>query len=56
MTDKRFPGNPTEAYRSRAPLRVVGEVVHWQGHPPEAVQAMRAAALRLADGGAGIID
>lgn len=56
LTDRRFPGNPTEACWSRAPLRVVHEVVRWQGHPPEAVQAMRAAALRLADGGAAIID
>jgi hypothetical protein len=26
LTDKRFPGNPTRSYRSRDPLRVVGEV------------------------------
>ena len=35
LTDKRFPGNPTESYRSRAPLRVVGEVAAWEPHPPE---------------------
>lgn len=41
LTDKRFPGNPTLSYRSREPLRVVGELVDWVGHPPEQLQAMR---------------
>jgi len=40
VTDKRFPGNPTRSYRTRDPLRVVGEVHDWEGHPPEAVRAM----------------
>ncbi len=31
VTNKKFPGNPTQSYRSRHPLRVVGEVVSWQG-------------------------
>ena len=26
LTDQRFPGNPTRSYRTREPLRVVGEV------------------------------
>src|SRR5690242_11566994 len=25
LTDKKFPGNPTLSYRSRDPLRVIGE-------------------------------
>jgi rifampin ADP-ribosylating transferase len=41
VTDKRFPGNPTQSYRSRAPLRVVGELTDWVGHSPEQLQAMR---------------
>lgn len=40
LTDTRFPGNPTRSYRTRQPLRVVGEVLDWQGHPPEVVQQM----------------
>ena len=40
LTDKRFAGNLTKSYRSRAPLRVVGEVTDWQGHSPEEIQAM----------------
>ena len=41
VTDKRFPGNPTQSFRSREPLRVVGELVGWVGHSPEKLQAMR---------------
>ena len=41
LTDKRFPGNPTKSYRSREPLRVVGELEDWIGHPPEQLQRMR---------------
>lgn len=41
LTDKRFPGNPTRSYRSREPLRVLGEVTDWVGHPPELVERMR---------------
>jgi len=41
VTDKKFPGNPTRSYRTRAPLRVVGEVAEWEAHPPEQLQAMR---------------
>ena len=43
VTDKRFPGNPTQSFRSREPLRVVGEVVDWVGHSPEKLEGMRAA-------------
>lgn len=41
LTDQRFPGNVTRSYRTRDPLRVVAEVVHWQGHPPEVLLHMR---------------
>ena len=41
LTDKKFPGNPTRSYRSREPLRVVGEVERWEGHSPEALASMR---------------
>jgi hypothetical protein len=41
LTDKRFPGNPTRSYRTREPLRVVGEVADWEPHDPEELQAMR---------------
>ena len=41
VTDKKFPGNPTRSYRSRSPLRVVGEVLDWARQTPEALQAWR---------------
>lgn len=41
LTDKRFPGNPTRSYRTRDPVRVVGEIVDWVGHAPEKLKAMR---------------
>ncbi len=41
LTNKRFPGNPTKSYRTRAALRVVGEVAEWTGHSPERLKEMR---------------
>jgi nicotinamidase/pyrazinamidase len=41
LTDKKFPGNPTRSYRTREPLRIVGEVKDWEGHSPEVLAKMR---------------
>ncbi|ORA08730.1 NAD(+)--rifampin ADP-ribosyltransferase [Mycobacterium asiaticum] len=41
VTDKKFPGNPTRSYRTRQPVRIVGELTDWVGHSPEQLQAMR---------------
>jgi rifampin ADP-ribosylating transferase len=41
VTDKKFPGNPTQSFRSRHPVRVVDEVRDWIGHSPAALDAMR---------------
>jgi len=30
LTDKKFPGNPTKSYRSKDPLRVVGELIEYE--------------------------
>jgi hypothetical protein len=56
LTDKKFPGNPTRSYRSRHPLRVTGEVTNWQGHSPEALQAMKDNLERLTRLGVEPID
>ena len=57
LTDKKFPGNPTQSFRSREPVRVVGELVDWVGHSPEKLDAMRAALGALQeDGAAQIVD
>ena len=41
VTDKKFPGNPTRSYRSRQPLRVIGEVTEWTRLTPEELQSWR---------------
>jgi hypothetical protein len=56
LTGKKFPGNPTLSYRSRDPLRVVGEVTKWHGHLPDQLRQMREGLGRLKAGGAEIID
>lgn len=56
LTDKKFPGNPTRSYRTRAPLRVLGELTAWQGHPPAQVQAMKDGLARLAAQGITAIE
>ncbi|MFB7511757.1 MULTISPECIES: NAD(+)--rifampin ADP-ribosyltransferase [unclassified Streptomyces] len=41
VTDKKLPGNPTRSYRTREPLRIVGEVTDWTRLTPEARQEWR---------------
>jgi hypothetical protein len=47
LTDKKFRGNPTKSFRSREPLRLIGEVTDWRGHSPEALKAMEDGVERL---------
>ena len=56
LTDKKFPGNPTKSYRSREPLRVIGEVAEWQGHAPERLTEMKENLERLKAQGIEAID
>ena len=57
LTDKKFPGNMTASYRSLDPLRIIGEVEDWVGHPPEQLQQMRDNIARMkAEGTATIIE
>jgi len=56
LTDKKFPGNPTKSYRTRDPLRVVGEVTDWTGHTPEQLQTMRDHVALLAAQGVEAIE
>ena len=55
LTDKKFPGNPTLSYRSRDPLRVIGEVTNWQGHTIEQLKQMKDGLARLEAAGTNII-
>ena len=41
VTDKKFPGNPTRSYRSREPLRIVGEVTDWNRPSPAELEVWR---------------
>lgn len=56
VTNKRFPGNITQSYRTRFPLRVVGELDDWQPHPPEVLQAMLDNLARLREQGLDVIE
>jgi rifampin ADP-ribosylating transferase len=56
LTNKKFAGNPTKSYRTRHPLRVVGEVTDWEGHPPEQVQAMKDRVAQFAAQGVEAIE
>jgi hypothetical protein len=47
LTNAKFRGNPTKSYRSRQPLRVLGELTGWKGHAPEAIEAMKEGLRRL---------
>lgn len=41
VTDKKFPGNPTRSFRSRAPLKIVGEITDWVKLTPKELQKWR---------------
>ena len=41
LTDKKFPGNRTRSYRTRFPLKVVGEIDKWEGHSEEVLKSMK---------------
>jgi rifampin ADP-ribosylating transferase len=56
VTDKRFPGNPTESYRTRHALRVVGEVEDWAGHEPEVLKGMLDRLATLREQGLDVIE
>jgi rifampin ADP-ribosylating transferase len=55
VTDKKFPGNPTQSFRSREPVKIVGELEDWVGHTPEQLQAMRDGLATLQREGRAVI-
>ena len=56
VTDKKFPGNPTQSYRTRHPMVVVRELDDWTPHTPEALQAMLEGLERLRAQGLDVIE
>ncbi len=55
VTDKKLPGNPTRSYRTRQPVRIVGELADWTGHTDEQLQRMNASLADLRRRGAAVI-
>ncbi|WP_394341111.1 NAD(+)--rifampin ADP-ribosyltransferase [Pararcticibacter amylolyticus] len=41
VTNKKFPGNTTRSYRTKHPLKIIGEVTDWQRQTPEQLQQWR---------------
>jgi rifampin ADP-ribosylating transferase len=41
VTDKKFPGNPTRSYRSKLPLKVIGELSSWEQYDADFIQNLR---------------
>lgn len=41
VTNRKFPGNPTRSYRSRSPLKVIGELESWESHEPAFIENLR---------------
>lgn len=56
LTNKRFPGNPTKSYRSCDPLKIVGAIENWEGHPAELLQQMLESLENLKRHGLSIIE
>lgn len=56
LTNQKFPGNPTNSFRSKEPLYVVGEVNNWVGHTEEEIRARKEGIAQLMKSGAKIIE
>jgi rifampin ADP-ribosyltransferase len=56
VTNKKFPGNPTASYRTRQPLRIVGDVEGWKGHEPAVLKTMLDRLALLREQGRDVIE
>ena len=56
VTNKRFPGNPTQSYRTRHPLRVLAELDSWERHDPEVLKEMLDHLAMLREQGLDVIE
>ena len=41
VTDKKFPGNPTRSYRSKFPLKIIGELENWEPYDLDFIQQLK---------------
>jgi rifampin ADP-ribosylating transferase len=55
VTNKKLPGNPTRSYRTKAPVKIVGELTDWVGHSPEQLHAMQEVLADLRSRGLAVI-
>lgn len=56
VTDKKFPGNPTRSYRSKDPLKIIGELTDWVRLTPEEITAWRERLANIRTSGGEIIN
>ena len=56
VTDKKFPGNPSQSYRSTAPLTVLEEVTEWTRLEPAEVEMWRERLAAMQESRAEIIN
>lgn len=56
VTNKRFPGNVTQSYRTRHPLVVLERLHTWNGHSAEAINGMLDSMARLREQGLDVIE
>ena len=56
VTNKRFPGNITQSYRTRHPMRVLGELDTWEGHAPDVLKGMLDRLALLREQGLDVIE
>lgn len=56
VTNQKFPGNPTQSYRSRHSLRVTRQIDSWQGHDRETLDKMLNSLRLLREQGRDVIE
>ncbi len=56
VTNKRFRGNPTKSYRSRHPLRIIGELHDWEAPGADIVNGMIERLATLREQGLDVIE
>ncbi|HLO61282.1 MAG TPA: NAD(+)--rifampin ADP-ribosyltransferase [Bacteroidales bacterium] len=53
VTNKRFPGNPTRSYRTKSPLKIIGEIADWNKLTPDDIEKWK---VKLANSKGEIIN
>lgn len=56
LTNQKYEGNPSMSFRSKHPLKVVGEVTIWSSHTSDQITAMKEGIAKLNAQGIGGIE